>query len=60
MIRSDNGHNYLLSSIVLAPFRALIDDMMDRMKKANVDCIEWRPDEVNPAAVVLVSADFAG
>jgi len=46
-------------TIVVAPFRALVDDLVDRLKKAGIDCLEWRPGEVNPAAVVVVSADFA-
>lgn len=47
------------ATIVVAPFRALVDDLVDRLKKAGVDCVEWRPGEQNPAAVVVVSADFA-
>ncbi|KAL2349584.1 hypothetical protein BJ546DRAFT_828969, partial [Cryomyces antarcticus] len=45
-------------TIVVAPFRALVDDLVDRLKKRGIDCLEWKPGEVNPAAVVVVSADM--
>ncbi len=46
-------------TIVVAPFRALVDDLVGRMKKARIDCLEWQHGEVNAAAVVVVSADIA-
>ncbi|KAK5020230.1 hypothetical protein LTR60_000708 [Cryomyces antarcticus] len=47
-------------TIVVVPFRALINDLKDRLKKVGIEHLEWKKDEVNPAAVVIVSADFAG
>ncbi|KAF3029165.1 hypothetical protein E8E12_000446 [Didymella heteroderae] len=47
-------------TIVVVPFRALLNDLSDRLEKAGIDYIEWRGGQVNPAAIVLVSADFAG
>ncbi|KAK5009446.1 hypothetical protein LTR28_001016 [Elasticomyces elasticus] len=47
-------------TVVVVPFRALINDLKDRLKKARIEHLEWRKGEVNPAAVVIVSADFAG
>ncbi len=45
-------------TIVVVPFRSLINDLVDKANKLGIDCIEWRPGEVNPAALVYVSADF--
>ena len=47
-------------TIVVAPFRALVNDLVDRLKKAGIDCMEWKNGETNPAALVVVSADAAG
>ena len=47
-------------TIVVVPYRALIADTVDRVRKAGVDCLEWTASEVNPAAVVVVSADRVG
>jgi superfamily II DNA helicase RecQ len=46
-------------TIMVAPFRALVDNMVDRFRGAGVNCLEWKFGEVNPAAVVVVSADVA-
>lgn len=46
------------TTIVVVPFRALINDLVDKAEKAGIDSIEWRPGEVNPATLVFVSADF--
>jgi superfamily II DNA helicase RecQ len=43
---------------VVVPFRALINDLVDKAKKAGIDSVEWRPGEVNPATLVFVSADL--
>jgi hypothetical protein len=40
------------------PYRALLDNLLTTAKKAKIDCIEYRPGEQNPAALVFVSADF--
>ena len=45
-------------SVVVVPFRALVNDMLQRLKAAQIDHLEWRPGETNPAAVVVVSADM--
>ncbi|KAJ9654374.1 hypothetical protein H2201_009009, partial [Coniosporium apollinis] len=46
-------------TVVVVPYRALVEDLVDRLKRARIDCLEWKPGEVNPAAVVVVSADIA-
>jgi superfamily II DNA helicase RecQ len=45
-------------TIVVVQYRALINNLVVTARKAGIDCIEWRPGEVNPAALVYVSADF--
>jgi superfamily II DNA helicase RecQ len=45
-------------TIVVVPYRALLDNLVETAKKARIDCIEYRPGEQNPAALVFVSADF--
>jgi superfamily II DNA helicase RecQ len=47
-------------TIVVVPFRALLNNLSDRLEKVGIDHIEWRGGQVNPAPIVLVSADFAG
>jgi superfamily II DNA or RNA helicase len=47
-------------TVVIVPYRALIEDLVDRIHKYGVDCIEWKHGESNPASVVVVSADKAG
>lgn len=46
-------------SIVVVPLRALVDDLVQRLKQAGIDHLEWQAGETNPAAVVVVSADTA-
>lgn len=45
-------------TIVVVPYRALLDNLLATAKRAKIDCIEYRPGEQNPAALVFVSADF--
>lgn len=45
-------------TIVVVPYRALLDNLVATAKRAKIDCIEYRPGEQNPAALVFVSADF--
>ena len=45
-------------TIVVVPYRALLDNLLKTAKEARIDCIEYRPGEQNPAALVFVSADF--
>ena len=46
-------------TIVVMPFRALLGNLINRLKKARIDCIEWKAGENNLVAVVVVSADIA-
>ena len=53
-------------SIVVVPFTALMDDLVDRAQKSGVDCIRWRPasreegEQRRPVVkMVVVSADMA-
>jgi len=34
--------------VVVVPFRALLGDMVQRMKDVGIACMEWRAGEVNP------------
>jgi superfamily II DNA helicase RecQ len=52
--------NDLGVTIVVVPYRALLDNLLKTAKDARIDCIKYRPGEQNPAALVFVSADFAG
>lgn len=45
-------------TIVVVPYRSLLNDLVEKAKKAKIDCMEYRPGEQNPAALVFVSADF--
>ena len=45
-------------TVVVVPYRALLDNLLKTAKDARIDCIEYRPGEQNPAALVFVSADF--
>jgi superfamily II DNA helicase RecQ len=47
-------------TVVVVPYRALINDLVKRIRDSEIDCIEWKHGEENPAAVVVVSADVAG
>ena len=47
-------------TIVVAPFRALVNDLVNRLKRMGIDCLEWTGRENNAAAIVVVSADIAG
>lgn len=54
-------------TIVILPYRGLIGDMLDRIRKAGLSCHEWLPDADrqqenyrSQAEVVVVSADIVG
>jgi superfamily II DNA helicase RecQ len=47
-------------TIVVVPFRALVDDLLQRLSRTGIDCLEWTYGEVNAASIVVVSADVAG
>lgn len=47
-------------TVVVVPYRALIEDLVKRICEYGVDCIEWKHGNSNPASVVVVSADVVG
>jgi superfamily II DNA helicase RecQ len=47
-------------TVVVVPYRALIEDLVQRIRDCGVDCMEWKHGDTNPASVVVVSADVAG
>jgi hypothetical protein len=47
-------------TVVVMPYRALIDNLVAWIWKSGIECIEWKHGEVNLASVVVVSADVAG
>jgi hypothetical protein len=47
-------------TVVVVPYQALINYLVNHMQKRGIDCIEWKHGESSPAAVVVVSADVAG
>jgi superfamily II DNA or RNA helicase len=47
-------------TIVVVPYRILLDNLLKTVKDVGIDYIEYRPGEQNPAALVFVSTDFAG
>ena len=46
-------------SIFIVPFRALVDDVVVRFQKAGIHYVEWKYGDINPARIVVVSADVA-
>ena len=47
-------------TVVVVPYRALADNLVDRIKKSGINCFKWTYGQVNPATIVVVSADIAG
>jgi superfamily II DNA helicase RecQ len=47
-------------TVVVVPYRALIADLVTRIRGSGIECIEWKHGETKPASVVVVSADIAG
>jgi superfamily II DNA helicase RecQ len=47
-------------TVVIVPYKALIVDLVGRLRGYGVDCIEWTRGESNPASVVIVSANRSG
>ncbi|KAH8723307.1 hypothetical protein GQ44DRAFT_569750, partial [Phaeosphaeriaceae sp. PMI808] len=47
-------------TVVVVPYRALIEDLVKRIRNCGVECVEWKRGENNPASVVVVSADVVG
>ncbi len=46
-------------TVVVVPYRALIEDLVQQIQQCGVECIEWKHGESNLALVVVVSADVA-
>jgi superfamily II DNA helicase RecQ len=46
-------------TVVVVPYRALITDLVSRIRESGIECIEWKYGETNPASVVVVSANVA-
>ncbi|KAF1922195.1 uncharacterized protein M421DRAFT_38003, partial [Didymella exigua CBS 183.55] len=40
-------------TVVVVPYRALMEDLVSRMQKCGIDCIEWKYRESNLASVVV-------
>jgi hypothetical protein len=51
---------YIWCAAAVVPYRALIENLVARIRDYSVDCIEWMHSESDPASVVVVSADVAG
>jgi superfamily II DNA helicase RecQ len=47
-------------TVVVMPYQALIDNLVAQIQKSGIKCIEWKHGKVNPASVVVVSANVAG
>jgi superfamily II DNA helicase RecQ len=47
-------------TVVVVPYRALIADLVARIRGSGIECMEWKHGETNPASIVVVSADIAG
>ncbi|KAF1955455.1 hypothetical protein CC80DRAFT_549137 [Byssothecium circinans] len=37
-------------TVVVVPYRALIEDLVRRIRDSGIDCMEWKHGEINPAA----------
>ena len=46
-------------SIFIAPFRALVNNVVVRFQKTSIQCVEWKYSDINPVRIVVVSADIA-
>lgn len=44
-------------TIVIVPFRALINNLVETARNAGIDSIEWRHGETDPATLIFISAD---
>ncbi|RYO95092.1 hypothetical protein DL762_000285 [Monosporascus cannonballus] len=63
----ESGLRRLGTTVVMVPFVALMDDLVERAKTFGVDCIRWQPavrtgrdEPLREARLVVVSADLAG
>ena len=46
-------------TVVVVPYRALIENLVKQVQKCGIECIEWKHSENNSASVVIISADVA-
>jgi superfamily II DNA helicase RecQ len=46
-------------TIVVVPYWALINNLVSRIYKYSVDCMEWKHGESNPASIAIISVDVA-
>ncbi|KAF1955659.1 hypothetical protein CC80DRAFT_415300, partial [Byssothecium circinans] len=47
-------------TVVVVLYQVLIKDLVGRIRKCGINCIEWKHSESNLVAVVVVSADIVG
>ena len=47
------------TTVVVVPFVALMEDLLQKCQDAGIDCIEWREDRPGKASIVLVAAETA-
>jgi hypothetical protein len=45
-------------TIVVVPYRALVNNLVIIARTVRIDCIEYKPGEQNPVVLVFVSIDF--
>ena len=46
--------------VIVVPYRALINDLVRRIRDSRINYIKWKHGEENLAAVVVVSVDVVG
>ncbi|KAK4913694.1 hypothetical protein LTR49_018028 [Elasticomyces elasticus] len=44
-------------TVVVVPYRALLEDLLSKAKQTGIDCMEFKRSEVNPVTLVFVSGD---
>jgi hypothetical protein len=40
------------------PFRALVNDILARLKIARIDYLKWRSGETNPTTIIIINANI--
>ena len=45
--------------VIIALFQALLNNFLDWLKKAEIDCLKWNTGEINLIAMILVSVERA-
>jgi hypothetical protein len=46
-------------TVVVVLYRALITNLISRIRESGIKCIKWKHRETNPVSIVVVSADIA-